>query len=217
MIRTAMTGCFLAVLATGPAVAACEKLQGEVIYEDAFADNLGGWDLLPPNAVIRPPELVLDPGAEDSTSIAVQVTTFSASDGTYCLDMVLPPAPEGNRIAVGLIFWAKDYSNENLFQIDTDKQASLWRLSDQGGWTGLVPLTVTDSIKLAPDGANEIKINVSGTTLALSINGTEFKKIRAQKPAGDLRFGVYAQLDAKATLPEPVIIKQFRVVSETSE
>jgi hypothetical protein len=199
-------------MATGAAFADCDKLPGTVHYADDFADDLGGWDYLAGAADLQPPVMALTPTAGDNVSIAVLVQTFWANDGTYCADIALPPAPPGNRVAAGLIFWAKDYNNYNLFQIDTEGQISLWRLSDSG-WTSLVPLTRAEALNLSPGALNELVVKVEGTTLTLMLNGLEVRKLRAQAPGGEPKFGLYAQVDTKGTLATPVTVPHFRVMA----
>ena len=63
---------------------ACDGQVGNVIFEDTFADDSGGWDLAPPVVTVKPPALLL---ALDSkhTSYATQDLTFHATDGDYCM------------------------------------------------------------------------------------------------------------------------------------
>lgn len=211
-MKHGLTGVAMALLAATGAWAECGALPGTVHYADDFVDDLGGWDYLPGAADLQSPVMALNPTADDNVSIAVLVQTFWADQGTYCADIALPPAPAGNRVAAGLIFWAKDYSNYNLFQIDTEGQVSLWRLSDSG-WTSLMPLTPAAALNLGPGAVNEVMVKVEGTTLTLMLNGLEIKKLRAQPPGGEPKFGVYAQVDTKGQLASPVTVPHFRVMA----
>lgn len=203
----------ITALSATSARAACEVLPGSAVLDDTFADELWGWDVLAPRVYVQPPQLILDPAAEGKTNISVLVNTFFAEQGTFCADMALPATPAGNRIAAGVIFWAKDYSNFHLFQIDTNGGASLWRLSEAGGWTSLVPITETPLIRREAGASNEVRIDVADTLLTLSINGSEFRKLRAQRPGAETKFGAYAQVDAPVATPVPVAVTRYRVLA----
>lgn len=195
------------------AFAACDALPGNAILDDSFADELWGWDVLAPRVYVQPPQLVLDPAAEGKTNISVLVNTFFAEQGTFCADMTMPATPAGNRIATGVIFWAKDYSNFSLFQIDSNGGASLWRLTEGGGWTSLVPITETPLINRSPGAVNEVRVDVADTLITLTINGSEFRKLRAQRPGTDTKFGAYAQVDAPVATPVNVAVSRYRVIA----
>lgn len=202
-----------AVIAPSAAGAACEAVAGTAILDDSFADELWGWDVLAPRVYVKPPQLVLDPAAEGKTNISVLVNAFFAEQGTFCADMAMPAAPAGNRIAAGVVFWATDYSNYYLFQIDTEGGASLWRLTENAGWISLVPITDTPLIRREAGAVNEVRVDVADTLITLSINGSEFRRLRAQRPGRDSKFGAYAQIDAPVPGSVPVTISRYRVLA----
>jgi hypothetical protein len=203
------------VLASGSAVmAACDGQRGATIFEDKFQDGYGGWDLTPPIAKISPPVLSLNLGDGQHTYIHTQVLTFNADSGDYCVDFTLPNAPQGNRLAFGLAFWATDYSNLMLWQVDTNKTAALFKRAD-GNWN-LISSATVDAIKTGAGAVNTLRVLADGDRLTLLVNDINVRVIRAQVPKGRLRFGLYAQLDAAAKIDQGVEIRHFRVTERSA-
>ena len=115
---------------------ACDGQTGAVIFQDNFADDLGGWDLDRgdhPKDQITPPDFVFTLSG-DGFADSAQNLTFNATVGDYCMDFILPPAPApDNRVVAGVILWATDYKNYLLVQASTNGDVELYRKS-AGNW-----------------------------------------------------------------------------------
>ena len=97
--------------AIGAAALACDGQAGNVIFEDAFADDSGGWDFTPATSQVKPPDFVFTL-TKQTTNANVQNLTFNATIADFCADFALPksPAPD-NAAYAALTFWGADYAN----------------------------------------------------------------------------------------------------------
>lgn len=209
MLRT-ITLAVALQLGLGATVMACEGQTGAVIFEDTFADDSGGWEMTPPQAVIVPPTMLL---ALDSQfeAISAQNLTFNATDGDYCATIKLPPQPApDNDLAFGIQFWASDYSNVMSFMVFTNKSVGLYKKVDNA-WSTVFNQTDVAAVDTTAGAVNEIRVQAKAGMLKLLVNGTEIKSVRAQVPAGALRFGVYAQIDTPVEPPPAIVVTSFKV------
>jgi hypothetical protein len=70
------------------------------------------------------------------------------------------------------------------------------------------------AFKSAPDAVNSLRI-VAGQDqkLTISLNGAPVKVIRAQMPAGPLRFGVFGETEKAPDSDVQVLVKNFKVTT----
>jgi len=209
-----MKGLFLAAVAL-PALMcasarACEGQVGKTIYEDTFADDSGGWDISPPLTAIKPPSLLITLNA-NSTNVGSQVLTFHANEADYCLEGTIPKAlaPDTN-FALGVEFWATDYRNFWLAMFGSDGTVSLWNQAN-GVWTSIAKVLNAPGFKA--DGSNALRVTTLGGKIAISLNGQPVKMVRAQIPEGELRFGVYGQVDKGTDGAPPIVVSSYKVTS----
>jgi hypothetical protein len=198
------------------AAAACEGQVGKVVFEDNFADDSGGWGLAKNYVELKNNTLVMRPnlGAKDNSSLMFSwVPAFSVSDGDYCAEFILPPAPAAdNNVAAGMIFWLKDNNNIHSFTIVTNKSVGLYRLID-GKWSTLYTEQNNASVKTEKNSVNSLRIVAKEGKLTLFINGVLFKAIRAQMPEGVSHFGFWMQVDKSTDADTRVVFKNFKVTS----
>ncbi len=191
---------------------ACDGQVGNVIFEDTFTDDSGGWDLAPPVVTVKPPALLL---ALDSkyTSYATQDLTFHATDGDYCMEVVLPkPATPDNSMSAGIEFWASDYNNLMLLQMSSNGGVFLDSRT-AGNWQTIFTATAGAAFKADPGAVNALRLISKNGKLTISLNGTQIKVIRAQVPQGNLRFGIYGQFDKTPDASPPIEVRSFKVTA----
>ena len=85
MLRTFGVVTALQILALTP-VWACTGQVGNVIFQDSFGDDTGGWDERPPWATVKPPNFVFAMDAQNSFTNVLNLT-FNATDGDYCMEL----------------------------------------------------------------------------------------------------------------------------------
>jgi hypothetical protein len=118
---------------------ACPGQTGKVIFEDTFTDDSGGWQLGAPDTEVKDGALWLRPNprglTEKGRNIASSVRTFSATDGDYCMEFVVPkPVAPDNDMLVGLLFWQASASDEYMWAQYTDGTTLLNKLA-ANKWT----------------------------------------------------------------------------------
>jgi hypothetical protein len=189
---------------------ACDGQAGKVIYDDNFADDSGGWDLTPPTVVIKPPNLIIDLSSKKGSANA-QVLTFHAKEADFCVQGALPkPIAADNQIYLGIEFWAVDYSNYWLAQLASDGGFGLWQRAN-GSWQSI--LSVPNAPGFKADGPNALRVKAVGGKISIFLNGQAVKAVRAQMPDGDLRFGVYGQVDKAVDTAPPILVSGYTVTS----
>jgi hypothetical protein len=211
-----MTRLFVAVIALhavalAPAAGlACSGQVGDTIYEDTFQDDSGGWELTPPVAVIKPPNFLISLNA-NSLIVNSQVLTFRAKEADYCLEGTLPKAlAPDNNFYLGLEFWATDYRNYWLAQLQSDGGVSLWTMSN-GAWTNIFRAPPSPGFK--QEAPNSLRVTTIGGKIAVFLNDQPVKTVRAQIPQSDLRFGIYGSLDKPTDGVSPITVTSYKVTS----
>jgi len=191
---------------------ACDGQVGKVIFEDSFADSLGGWDLGTGPASIKPPEMLFSVDKKN-TGWSVHNLTFFATDGDYCLEAIVPPGK-----GVGIEFFATDYDNFLTAELAAD--SSLWMSNKVSGkWTDLFHVTPVAAFKAGPNDVNALRVTEKNGLVTIYVNGSQTKAIRVQVPDVKTQFGVYGEfLDrSKATDDSPPIrVKSFKVTTGES-
>ncbi|MGE5260458.1 MAG: family 16 glycoside hydrolase [Actinomycetota bacterium] len=180
---------FLAILLMAGAVpawraAACEGQQ--VIFEDKFHDDTGGWSIKD-NIEIKDGTFTFKLPPDDmSSNLNV---TFTVKDADICTDAVWP---EGDQsvLGAGLLFWGED--NRTYFQFGILNNGKFWIARKQDGkWLGTIAANVdSTAIKTLPGAVNTLRVKTNGNSVSFYINGTKVRDLRGQAPKGDWRFGL---------------------------
>jgi len=191
-----------AALSTASYGAGCQGQKGSVIFEDTFSDDTGGW-AQPIDGVV--PEYGPEPKVHLKAPNSGYVwynNTFNASEGDYCIEFVWPkPLAPDKKAYVALAFWASDYANLYLVQVDSGGGINLWRKSG-GTWATIGDLS-NPKVKPVPGSLVTLRVVAKGNLIVPILDGVELKKTRAQMPAGDLKFGLFIQDDT--AVPDAVI------------
>jgi hypothetical protein len=198
-------------LAILPAAMACEGQPGAVIFTDNFADDSGGWDFGTSGIKVVPPVMQLVPNAQN-LGLSSQNLTFNATDGDYCADFTAPAQVGDNKVGYGIEFWATDYSNMMLFLVQSNKTASLYKRV-AGTWGVVVDSAPAATLNVGADAANTLRVQSLAGKLTLSVNGAVVKVIRAQVPAGQLRFGVFGEFDSAPATPQTIAVTDFSLTA----
>jgi hypothetical protein len=210
VVRTAAL-LLLTVMPSSAYAASCEGQKGKVIFEDDFSDDSGGWPA-DPDAKFGKSGLALriqDP----STNWPFWSRTFAAAEGDFCVEAVLPTVAAGDvSTRTGLTFLINDANNLYLLLISNNAVIQLHR-KEAGNWTNLGEFS---DAKLKPEPGSIVALRtvVKANLITTSVNGIETKKLRAQLPGGNPKFGVYVQSDK--TLPAPGATFEFKKYKVTA-
>jgi hypothetical protein len=193
---------------------ACPGQTGKVIFEDTFTDDSGGWQLGAPDSEIKDGSLWLRPNprgmTEKGRNINSTVRTFSATDGDYCVEFIVPkPVAADNDFMTGLVFWQSSSTDEYLWAVYTDGTTQLNKLA-ANKWTRIFS---DNTGKLEPGSTASLRVIAKDGKLTLFVGSKQVKVIRAQTPTGDLNFGVLAEVE-KLSDANPVLqVKSFKVTT----
>jgi hypothetical protein len=196
------------------AAAACPAQTGKVIFDDSFTDESGGWQLGAPDTEIKDGALWLHPNPrglnEKGRDIQATVRTFSATDGDYCMEFVVPnPVAADNDVMTGLVFWQVSSSEEYLWATYTDGSARLNRLV-ANKWSRVLAESVA---KLEPGALASLRVIAKDAKLTLFVGDKQVKVVRAQPPGGVLTFGVLAEVEKLSDANPAVQIKSYKVTA----
>jgi hypothetical protein len=162
---------------------ACEGT--EVVFEDKFADDSGGWAI---NQDVEVKDgsftFKLPPDAMQSDLNV----TYTVNDADICSETVWPDG--GSTIlGAGLLFWGED--NRNYLQFGILNNGKFWIARRQDGkWYTIVENVDSSAIKVKPGEANTLRVKSSGGVATFFINGEKVRDLRGQAPKGGWRFGL---------------------------
>ena len=212
MLRTLSVITALQLLAWTPAWA-CTGQAGAVIFQDSFADDTGGWDETPPASMVKSPLYVFALGPQD-TNYNANNLTFSATDGDYCMDFILPPSISANNLVyAGINFWAADYDNMMNIEVGSDGTLYLEKLAAQN-WSTIWTVSKSPAFLPAANAVNSLRVTALGGLITVYLNGTTIKAVRAQEPTNTgLSFGMSAGVDTAVAKTPEIHIKSFSVTA----
>lgn len=180
---------FLAILLMSSAApawraSACEGQN--VIFEDQFYDDAGGWSIKD-NMEVKDGTFTFKLPPDDmSSNLNV---TFTVKDADICTDTVWP---EGDQpvLGAGLLFWGED--NRTYFQFGILNNGKFWIARKQDGkWLGTIAANVdSTAIKTLPGATNTLRVKTNGNSVTFYINGTKVRDLRGQAPKTGWRFGL---------------------------
>ena len=162
---------------------ACEG--SDVVFEDKFTDDAGGW-AINKDIEVKDGSFVfkLPPDAMQSDLNV----TYTVNDADICSETVWPSGSAA-ILGAGLLFWGED--NRNYLQFGVLNNGKFWiaRRLD-GKWNTIVENVDSSAIIVKPGGSNTLRVKVSGDVASFFINGTKVRDLRGQAPKGGWRFGL---------------------------
>lgn len=162
---------------------ACEGTQ--VVFEDKFTDDAGGW-AINQDVEVKDGSFTfrLPPDAMQSDLNV----TYTVDDADICSETVWPDG--GSTIlGAGLLFWGED--NRNYLQFGVLNNGKFWIARRQDGkWYTIVENVDSSAIKVKPGESNTLRVKSSGGVATFFINGTKVRDLRGQAPKGGWRFGL---------------------------
>jgi hypothetical protein len=170
---------------------ACEGT--EIVFEDKFADDAGGW------AINKDVEVKggsftfkLPPDAMQSDLNV----TYTVHDADICAEGIWPE-DDSSILGAGLLFWGED--NKNYLQFGVLNNGKFWIARRiEGKWHTIVENIPSSAIKVKPGETNVLRVKASGDLATFYINGEKVRELRGQAPRGGWRFGLSADNFDKA-------------------
>ena len=162
---------------------ACEGTQ--VVFEDKFTDDAGGWAINQDVEVKNGSFTFRLPPDAMQSDLNV---TYTVDDADICSETVWPDG--GSTIlGAGLLFWGED--NRNYLQFGVLNNGKFWIARRQDGkWYTIVENVDSRAIKVKPGESNILRVKTGGGVATFFINGTKVRDLRGQAPKGGWRFGL---------------------------
>lgn len=163
---------------------ACEGQ--EVIFEDKFADDAGGWPIKE-SVEVKDGSFTFKLPADDMQSNLN--VTFTVKDADICSETVWP-AGDQPILGAGLLFWGED--NRTYFQFGVLNNGKFWIARKQDGkWLGTIAANIDSAAINKEAGAtNTLRVKANGNNVTFFINGTKVRELRGQAPKSGWRFGL---------------------------
>jgi hypothetical protein len=184
MLRVLTVLTLALVLGGAGKAVACEGQ--EVVFEDKFQDDAGGW-AIKDTMEIKDGAFTFKLAPDDMQSNLN--VAFTVKDGDLCAETVWP---EGDQpvLGAGLLFWGED--NRTYFQFGILNNGKYWIARKQDGkWLGTIASNVDSSaIKTGPGAVNILRVKTTGNSVSFYINGTQIRDLRGQEPKSAWRFGL---------------------------
>ena len=162
---------------------ACEGTQ--VVFEDKFTDDAGGW-AINQDVEVKDGSFTfrLPPDAMQSDLNV----TYTVDDADICSETVWPDGGS-TFLGAGLLFWGED--NRNYLQFGVLNNGKFWIARRQDGkWYTIVENVDSSAIKVKPGESNILRVKTSGGVATFFINGEKVRDLRGQAPKGGWRFGL---------------------------
>jgi hypothetical protein len=214
MLRTFGVVTALQILALTP-VWACTGQVGNVIFQDSFGDDTGGWDERPPWATVKPPNFVFAMDAQNSFTNVLNLT-FNATDGDYCMDVILPPPiAANNQMYAGISFWATPDSNSSMMGVlpVSNGAVTLNKLT-AGTWNTIFTIPNAPGFNSTANATNSLRVTALSGTITVYLNGTVVKTVRAQEPPStNAFFGMTGQVDTAVANAPLIQVKGYSVTA----
>jgi hypothetical protein len=163
--------------------AACDS--GDVVLDDKFADDSGGWAINPAVEVKDGSFVFKLPADAMQSDLNV---TFDVTDADICSETVWP---EGDPMVLGagLLFWGED--TRSYFQFGVLNNGKYWiARRENGKWHTVVENVESDAIKTKPGESNTLRVKTSGNFATFYINDTKLRDLRGRAPKSAWRFGL---------------------------
>ena len=181
-VRSLATALLLAAL-SGAEARACEGK--EVQFDDQFQDATAGW--------AQHERAKIDSGAYIVTARENRSTTslnwgFFFEDADFCIRTVVLP---NSGLAAGIIFWAKNYNNYYVLQLEANRSYGFYRRHN-GEWYTLV--RGMPAVAKPPESEQDVlRIVAKRNRVTFYANGQQLREMRGQPPKGGWQIGVFVQ------------------------
>lgn len=182
-LATVLGVAILLVAGSGWRASACEGTN--VLFEDKFADDAGGW-AINRDVEVKDGNFVFKL-APDAMQSDLNVT-HTVKDADICSETVWP---EGNPMALGagLLFWGEDGKNYLQFGILNNGKYWIARRQD-GKWHTIVENVESSAINTAAGATNKLRVKASGNSASFFVNDTKLRDLRGQPPNNGWFFGL---------------------------
>ncbi|MBI1868824.1 MAG: hypothetical protein HYS06_11120 [Methylocystis sp.] len=206
---------FIAVIASFSELAhACDGQTGNVIFGDAFKDDMGGWTYGESEGLLFTPpgaKLLVEPNHKGGWARTHLNQTFTAAQGDFCVEMSFPRDAKRLDAGIGLVFLAQDYDNTWDVNVFSNGVVKLNKYVN-GKWN-MVWRATNNMVKPSDTDVNSIRAIVKNGLITVIVNGNTIRRVRANIPDGDLKFGFFGEYNVTSREAVPFNVHTYKVTS----
>jgi hypothetical protein len=194
-MRLGCTLCLAAVLAIGSISPSLACKGPKVIYSDDFKERDAGWFIQPADiesgkVAVGEGRLVVRPDPERGYTVLNMAFGLPA-DTDICVTARIVESAELSRSGLGLIFWAKGFDDNYLFQVTGNGNYYVTRWAERA-WQSVTPTAAVRAFKQGLGEENVLRVVTKGQTVAVFMNDEQLAKFRSPTPSGIVRAGFRA-------------------------
>ena len=176
MHKTILGLAIVGLCISGGQAQACDG--SNIIFEDKFEDDAGGWSNKEAIEVRDGAFVFTLPPDDLQSNLNV---TFTLKDADICAEAVWPESGDQPMLGAALLFWGEN--NRTYYQFGILNNGRFWISRKQdGAWFGTIAANIPSS--------NTLRVDAKGDSLEFYINGTKVRALRGQSPSGGWRFGL---------------------------
>lgn len=158
----------------------------EVIFEDNFATLDPAWGQSSTNLSINNGKMVIKPDVAYHTLNQ----SFLLEDIDACVKLTLASANAPGNAIGAIMFWAKDYSDYFLLEIDGNGSFTVAHLV-KDRWLYPVTWRENPAINKGVGQTNQLRVVTKGNQATIYINDKEAVSFKGQPPQGGGLIGLY--------------------------
>ena len=185
-----------------------------VIYDDNFRERDDGWFIQ--EAEFRSGKVQVGEGrmfitadAEAGNSI-LNLAFALPRDADICVNARIVKSTDLSQTGVGIVFWAKAYADNYLFQVTGGGMYWVTHFADRA-WQSVTPPASLGSFKQGLGQDNLLRVMTKGQSVTLFVNDVQVARFRAPPPTGLVRAGFRASSFGKE--PTAAEFRDFKVTN----
>jgi hypothetical protein len=132
-------------------------------------------------------------------------------DANVCASFSAQPTDKAENQMAGVIFWAEDYNNAYLLEINATTGQFLIAEKSGGNWVMTVTSTPSTAIEKGMGKTNTLRVQTKGNTATLYINNQQVETLTGLARAGGGVVGFYAESETTYTTKETWNVANFTV------
>jgi hypothetical protein len=200
--------CLAAGLAIGSLSPSLACKGPKVIYSDDFTERDAGWFIQPADiesgkVAVGEGRLVVRPDPERGYTVLNMAFGLPA-DTDICVKARIVESAELSRSGLGLIFWAKGFDDNYLFQVTGNGNYYVTRWAERA-WQSVTPTAAVRAFKQGLGEENVLRV----VTVTVFMNDEQLARFRSPTPSGIVRAGFRASSLGKE--PTAVEFRDFSV------
>jgi hypothetical protein len=204
--------CFVIMVIVGGTSPSLACKGTKILYNDNFTERDDGWYILPADFAsgkvnVGQGRILVKPEPERGYSL-LNMAFGLAPDADICVTARIVESPDLSKSGLGIIFWAKGFDDNYLFQLLGNGTYYVTHWVDRS-WQSVTPIASVRSYKQGLGQDNQLRVVTKGQTVSVFVNDEQVARFRAPTPTGLVKVGLRAS--ALANEPSSFEFREFTV------